>query len=75
MAHISSQNHFMKYPETATFLTDDEKKAVARMLREDSQGLSTHYDKKFVWQAMTDYKTYVQVGIYIGLSKVYNAIF
>jgi hypothetical protein len=36
------------------------------MLKEDSQDLATHYDRKFVWQAMTDYKTYVQVGIYIG---------
>jgi hypothetical protein len=56
----------MKYPSTATFLTDDEKRAVARMLKEDSQGLATHYDRKFVWQAMTDYKTYMQVGIYMG---------
>lgn len=63
---ISAQNYLMKYPETATFLNEDEKKCLTRMLREDSQGLSTHYDKKFVWQAMTDYKTYVQVGIYIG---------
>jgi hypothetical protein len=60
----------MKYPSTATFLTDYEKRAVARMLKEDCQGLATHYDSKFVWQAITDYKTYVQVGIYIGLSKV-----
>jgi len=55
------------YPSTARFLTDNEKKAVIGMLKEDSQGLSTHYDKKFVFQAMTDYKTYVQVGIYIGI--------
>lgn len=55
------------YPTTATFLTDDEKKAIGRMLQEDTQGLATHYDTKFVWQAMSDYKTYVQIGIYIGL--------
>jgi hypothetical protein len=29
--------------------------------------MATHFSKKFVWQAMKDYKTYVQVGIYIGL--------
>lgn len=69
VAHTFSQSHFMKYPTTATFLTDDEKKAIGRMLQEDTQGLATHYDTKFVWQAMSDYKTYVQIGIYIGLSK------
>ena len=69
MPRISAHNHSMKYPETATFLNEDERKRLVRMLRDDSQGLSTHYDAKFVWQAMTDYKTYVQVGIYMGSSK------
>ena len=36
------------------------------MLREDTQGLATDYKSKFVWQAISDYKTYVQIGIYMG---------
>ncbi|KAH7913268.1 major facilitator superfamily domain-containing protein [Hygrophoropsis aurantiaca] len=55
------------YPETATFLTHSERLYVVDMLKRDANSLSTHYDIKFVWQAMTDYKTYLQIGIYIGL--------
>ncbi|KAF8647123.1 hypothetical protein AX16_006955 [Volvariella volvacea WC 439] len=55
------------YPETARFLNPREKAVVISMLKEDQQGLATHYEHRFVWQAMTDYKTYIQVGIYIGL--------
>lgn len=40
------------------------------MLKDDSIGLATHYDRKFVWQAMTDYKTYIQMGIYMGMYHV-----
>jgi hypothetical protein len=55
-----------QYPETATFLNSTERAQIVYMLKEDSQDLATHYDRKFVWQAMRDYKTYVQIGIYIG---------
>ncbi|KAF9449671.1 MFS general substrate transporter [Macrolepiota fuliginosa MF-IS2] len=55
------------YPETAHFLTPSERQIVIAMLKEDQQGQATHYDFKFVLQAMGDYKTFVQVGIYIGL--------
>ncbi|KIJ18601.1 hypothetical protein PAXINDRAFT_167190 [Paxillus involutus ATCC 200175] len=55
------------YPETASFLTETERRYVIDMLREDSNSLATHYDFQFVLQAFKDYKTYVQIGIYIGL--------
>jgi len=29
------------------------------MLEEDKQGLAAHYDAKFVWQALSDYKPYI----------------
>jgi len=35
------------------------------MVKEDRQGLATHYDIKFVWQALLDYKTYIQALIYM----------
>ncbi|KAJ7451736.1 major facilitator superfamily domain-containing protein [Mycena galericulata] len=55
------------YPETAKFLTESERAQIVHMLKEDGQDLATHYDRKFVWQAMSDYKTYVQIAIYMGL--------
>ena len=36
------------------------------MLRHDSQNLATHYELRFVLQALKDYKTYVQASIHIG---------
>jgi len=53
------------YPETASFLTEHEKLVVIQMVKEDRQGLATHYDIKFVWQALLDYKTYIQALIYM----------
>ncbi|KIK98464.1 hypothetical protein PAXRUDRAFT_31147 [Paxillus rubicundulus Ve08.2h10] len=55
------------YPETASFLTEIERSYVIDLLREDSNSLATHYDFQFVLQAFKDYKTYVQIGIYMGL--------
>ncbi|KAJ2932279.1 hypothetical protein H1R20_g4820, partial [Candolleomyces eurysporus] len=55
------------YPETATFLTPTERALIVQMLKEDKQGMATHFEWKYVWHAMKDYKTYVQIGIYIGL--------
>ncbi|KAH9963863.1 MFS general substrate transporter [Russula dissimulans] len=54
------------YPETATFLTEDERKSVLQTLKEDRMGQPTHASSKFVWQAMTDWKTYVQCIIFLG---------
>ena len=56
-----------KYPDTATFLTSYEKQVVINMLKEDTQGLATHYEAKFVWQAFSDYKPYILSVIYLGL--------
>ncbi|KAF8639490.1 hypothetical protein AX17_001395 [Amanita inopinata Kibby_2008] len=55
------------YPGTATFLTDRERRIMIQMLKADTQGLATHYDIKFVWQALSDYKVYVQAAIYVGI--------
>ncbi|KAF8555237.1 MFS general substrate transporter [Imleria badia] len=54
------------FPETASFLTETERHYVIEMMKTDSQGLSTHYDFQFVLQALKDYKTYLQLSIYIG---------
>jgi len=36
--------------------------------------MATHFDMKFVWQALLDYKTYLQMGIYCGLLLTVYAI-
>ena len=35
------------------------------MVKEDGQGLATYYHAKFVWQALLDYKPYIQASIYM----------
>ncbi|KAI9573703.1 major facilitator superfamily domain-containing protein [Boletus coccyginus] len=53
-------------PETASFLTETERRYIVELMKADSQGLATHYNFMFVLQALKDYKTYLQFGIYIG---------
>ncbi|KAJ8588252.1 MFS general substrate transporter [Rhizopogon salebrosus TDB-379] len=55
------------YPETATFLTEQERTYVVNMLKQDTNNLATHYSIQFVLQAMKDYKIYIQVLIYMGI--------
>jgi len=55
------------YPETATFLTISEREYVIQLLKKDANNLATHYDKKFFWQAVMDYKTYLQIITYMGV--------
>ncbi|KAH8994726.1 MFS general substrate transporter [Lactarius hatsudake] len=47
------------YPETARFLTEDEKRFIMQTLTDDSKGQATHFSTAFVWQALADWKTYV----------------
>ncbi|KDQ21635.1 hypothetical protein BOTBODRAFT_26067 [Botryobasidium botryosum FD-172 SS1] len=54
------------YPETATFLTEDERHFVVERLKNDTQALATHFDMKFFWQAISDPKSYLMVLIYLG---------
>jgi MFS family permease len=50
-------------PETATFLTEEERQFVIQALEDDSKGQASHFSAKFVWQALADWKTYVQAVI------------
>lgn len=56
----------VQFPETASFLTETERRYVIELMKIDSQGLATHYNLQFVLQALKDYKTYLQLGIYMG---------
>ncbi|KAJ7646966.1 major facilitator superfamily domain-containing protein [Roridomyces roridus] len=64
---FASYFYMHDYPATATFLTEVERQQVVLMLKEDAQDLATHFEMKFVWQALRDYQSYLQLGIYIGL--------
>ncbi|KAG1751365.1 MFS general substrate transporter [Suillus paluster] len=46
---------------------DPERAYVINMLKQDADCLATHYDLRFILQAMKDYKTYIQVFTYMGL--------
>ncbi|KAI0268861.1 MFS general substrate transporter [Gloeopeniophorella convolvens] len=64
---FSSYFFMYDYPETAGFLTEEERQFVVQTLKEDAKGQATHFDMKFVWQALTDWKTYLQIVAYMGL--------
>ncbi|KAG8781875.1 hypothetical protein FRC12_021443 [Ceratobasidium sp. 428] len=55
------------YPETARFLTPEEKLAVRARITRDASSLATHFDHKFVWQALLDWKSWMQVVVYTGI--------
>ncbi|KAI9442624.1 MFS general substrate transporter [Lactarius indigo] len=48
--------------ETAKFLTEEERHFVIQTLVDDSKGQATHFSMKFVWQALSDWKTYAQAA-------------
>lgn len=55
------------YPDTAKFLTPDERQEVVRRLREDSSVLSNELRGKFVIDALKDWKIWVHMVITIGI--------
>ncbi|KAG2369027.1 major facilitator superfamily domain-containing protein [Suillus spraguei] len=64
---IFSFFYMYDYPETAKFLTEPERLYIIDMVKQDGIHLSSRFDSHFIWQAMKDYKTYVQVLIHLGL--------
>ncbi|KAK8021586.1 hypothetical protein PG990_006724 [Apiospora arundinis] len=61
------------YPSTAGFLTDKEHDEVERRLAVDHGHLSEDFDIKYVWQALTDWKIYVFMLIFMaGFAPIYS---
>lgn len=61
------------YPDTAKFLSAEEKEFVASRLRLDSDGLSNGHDKRFVKDAFLDWKIWAFALIFLGaLMPVYS---
>jgi MFS family permease len=59
------------YPDTAKFLTDDERKEITRRLKADRSSLADEFDFKYFWHALQDWKIWVHMLItflvYTGL--------
>ncbi|KAG9308050.1 major facilitator superfamily domain-containing protein [Chiua virens] len=55
------------YPDTASFLTENESYYHIELLKSDSNSLATHFELRFALQALKDYKTYLQFVINIGI--------
>ncbi|KAI5358614.1 putative major facilitator superfamily, MFS transporter superfamily [Septoria linicola] len=56
------------FPDSATFLSDDDRKRVILRLAADKQGSARHEDFKMAhfWQSLKDWKTYAYSIIYMG---------
>lgn len=59
------------YPDTASFLSDDERQEVRRRLEIDRSSLADEFRMQYVWDALKDWKIWVfcfmQVGIFTPL--------
>ncbi|KAG1846884.1 MFS general substrate transporter [Suillus subluteus] len=56
------------FPETAGFLTKEERVFVIRRLRGDMQFSAggEEFKVRYIWQSLRDWKTYLAMGIYMG---------
>jgi len=56
------------FPESATFLTETERVYVIRKLQDDLRfSTEEKFELKYVWQCLTDWKTYLGMGITMGV--------
>jgi len=56
------------FPDTAKFLTEEERVFVIRRLQDDMQfsAAGETFNKKYIYKSLTDWKTWVAMGIYMG---------
>jgi hypothetical protein len=55
------------YPDTAKFLTAEERFEVRRRLEEDRSSLDDAFDKQYVWAAVLDWKIWVHCIVFVGI--------
>lgn len=55
------------YPDTAKFLTTEEKAEVVQRLEDDRTVLSDSFDLRYMWDAFRDWKIWVHMFITIGI--------
>ncbi|EAU92674.2 hypothetical protein CC1G_01719 [Coprinopsis cinerea okayama7 len=56
------------FPDTARFLTDQERAFIIRRLQEDMKFSASGeaFSSEYVWQSLKDWKTYIAMGLYMG---------
>ncbi|THV07658.1 MFS general substrate transporter [Dendrothele bispora CBS 962.96] len=56
------------FPESAKFISEEERVFIIRRLQEDMRlsAAGENYKKKYIWQSLADWKTWVAMGIYMG---------
>ncbi|TFK30775.1 MFS general substrate transporter [Coprinopsis marcescibilis] len=56
------------FPDTAAFLTENERVFVIRRLQQDSKHSASGevFRSEYVWQSLRDWKTYLAMGLYMG---------
>jgi MFS family permease len=67
LAGIASWWMVFDWPETARFLNETDRIRVQRRLILDRQGKTAEdYDRRYIWEALKDWKTYGYMVIYMG---------
>ncbi|KAF8196442.1 MFS general substrate transporter [Pholiota molesta] len=73
---IASYWVIQDFPTTAKFLTDDERIFVIQRLQGDSKQSAggEKFHVKYIWQSLTDWHTYVGLGIFMGFDGPLYAV-
>ncbi|KAF8182589.1 MFS general substrate transporter [Pholiota molesta] len=73
---IASYWVIQDFPTTAKFLTEDERKFVVQRLQGDSKQSAggENFHVKYIWQSLTDWHTYVGLGIFMGFDGPLYAV-
>jgi hypothetical protein len=68
ISHLAIAGFFclIDYPETAKFLSQDEKQEIYRRLEQDRSYLADEFSMRFFWDAVRDWKIWVHMVITIG---------
>ncbi|KAF7289118.1 Transporter C1683 12 [Mycena chlorophos] len=56
------------YPDTAKFLTPNERDHLLDVLKRDMAGQPLHFDMRFVWETLGSPKSWLMTAIYIGFT-------
>ncbi|KAI0032907.1 MFS general substrate transporter [Vararia minispora EC-137] len=67
MIAVTSYFFMHDYPDTARFLTQEERNFVVATLRDESHNQATHFELRFVWQAFADWKTWLHTLMFMGV--------
>ena len=64
LREFSDTHLYFQYPENASFLTEAERDWLLETIRGDTGGLSKHFKREFVIQALRDPQAYIHAAIF-----------